>query len=585
MQSYIKLFTLVFLVFFQSILAQEKNKDSIIGTETITVVKAYKPTIADAFKIKSVPVINDSIVLKKKHINYTIFSVPVASTFTPAKGKAATVDRKPPPVLFNSFASLGFGTYDNALAEFYTSRSINRDERLDIGLTHHSSRGQIDSIALNNDFYDTKLTAGYAKSDTNLDWGTNLGLQHQQYNWYGVPLGSLSDQQIADIDSRQNYFNAEITGHINMEDSYFERGEVLVRRFWDATKSAENRAMLKGIGNFPIQDENIIMKLKVDYLGGSFQNASVNSVENLGGINYSLFQAGIGPSIQIIRDDLAINLGANVVFGLDAENSDSNFYVYPDVTASYRVLDEIVIAYGGIQGELIQNSFYDFVEENPFVSPTLIIQPTDQQYNAYAGVKGQLLSNLSYNVNVSYKTENRKPLFRWNPLNNLREDDKGYTYRNSFEVFYDDVKTLGVFGELNLNIKRNFSLGVNAEAFNYNTETDRPAWNLPKFTSSLFMDYQITDKWFFGASVFYMGERNDLLSEVVQNITPDNFPSEVISLNAFWDVNANLGYRFNNQLSIFVKGNNLTNSNYQRWANYPVQGLQVIAGATYKFDF
>jgi outer membrane receptor protein involved in Fe transport len=583
MQQYITLFMLIFLGFFQSVLAQEKNKDS-IGTETVTVVKAFKPTIADAFKIKSIPIINDSIVLQKKKINYNIFSVPVASTFTPAKAKAATVDKVPPPELFNTFASLGFGTYDNALAEFYTSRSISRDERLDIGLTHHSARGQIDSIALNNDFYDTKLVAAYSKSDTDLDWGANLGLQHQLYNWYGVPLGNLSDLQLNDIDSQQNYFNAEIKGHLNMEDSYFERGEVLVRRFWDATKSGENRAMLKGVGNIPFQNENIRIKAKIDYLGGTFKNADVNSVENTTDINYGLLQIGMGPSIQIIRDDLTLNLGANLVFGLDAENSDSNFYIYPDITASYRVLDETVIAYGGIQGELIQNSYYDFVEENPFVSPTLTIQPTDQKYNAYAGVKGQLLPILSYNVRASYKTENRTPLFKWNPLNTFRDDDKGYTNRNSFEVFYDDVKTLGMFGELNVDIKRNFTLGVNAEAFNYTTETNQPAWNLPKFTSSLFMDYQITDKWYLGASVFYIGERNDLLSEVVQNTLPQNFPSEVITLNAFWDVNAHLGYRFNNQLSVFVKGNNLTNSNYLRWANYPVQGLQVIAGATYKFD-
>ena len=53
MQQYIKLFMLVFLGFFQSVVAQKKDKDSIIGTETVTVVKAYKPTVADAFKIKS----------------------------------------------------------------------------------------------------------------------------------------------------------------------------------------------------------------------------------------------------------------------------------------------------------------------------------------------------------------------------------------------------------------------------------------------------------------------------------------------------------------------------------------------------
>jgi len=68
------------------------------------------------------------------------------------------------------------------------------------------------------------------------------------------------------------------------------------------------------------------------------------------------------------------------------------------VTASYRVVEDNVIAYGGIEGKLRQNSYYDLVAENPFVSPTLEIQPTDQQYDAYIGLKGQLLPNLGYNL-------------------------------------------------------------------------------------------------------------------------------------------------------------------------------------------
>ena len=584
MQKYIKLATLLFLGIFQSITAQEKSKDS-LGTETVTVVNTYKPTISDAFKIKSVPVINDSIVLQKKKINYTIFSVPVASTFTPAKGKASTVDKIPPPVLYNSYASLGFGTFDNALADLYTSRAISRDEQLDLGLTHHSSRGQLDSIAFNNAFYNTKLVAAYKKRDTDLNWGANLGLQHQLYNWYGVPIGIYTDEQINDIDSKQNYFNAEVSGHLNMDDSYFRKGEVLIRRFWDATKSGENRAFLKATAQIPVQDENLTIKTKLDYLGGIFKNADVKNVANSPEIKYGLFQAGIGPSIEILRDDLTLNLGLNVVFGLDSENSESSFYIYPDFTASYRVLDETVIAYGGIQGELIQNSFYGFVEENPYVSPTLTIQPTDQKYNAYAGIKGQLLPSLSYNLKASYKTENKKPLYKWNPLNLFRDDEKGYYYQNSFEVFYDDVKTLGIFGEINVDIKRNFSLSMNMEAYTYSTETDNPAWNLPKVTGSVILDYQLDKKWFMGASIFYVGERQDLQSEVVQNVQPADFPSEIRTLNSFWDSNAHLGYRFNEQLSVFVKANNIANSSYMRWANFPVQTFQLLAGATYKFDF
>ncbi|QWX82886.1 TonB-dependent receptor [Cellulophaga sp. HaHaR_3_176] len=584
MHKYIKLIAILFFGYFQTAVSQEKNKDS-IGTETVTVVKAYKPTISDAFKIKSSPVINDSIVLKKKNISYNIFSVPVASTFTPEKGQASKVEKTPPPVLFNSYASLGFGTYDNALAEFYTSRSINRDERLDIGLMHHSARGDVDRVALNNAFYDTKLTGAYSKRDRDMDWGANVELQHQLYNWYGLPIGIYTDEQIADIDAKQNYFNAEVSGHLSIDDGYFERGEVLIRRFWDATNSAENRAMLKGAAEIPIGDENIAIKTKLDYLGGDFKNADVKNIDNSPAINYGFFQIGIGPSIEILRDDLTLNLGVNLVYGMDIENSDSNFYIYPDITASYRLVDDTVIAYGGIQGELIQNSFHDFVEENSFVSPTLTIQPTDQKYNAYAGIKGQLLPNLSYNVKASYKTENRKPLFKWNPLNEFRDDEKGYYYRNSFEVFYDDLKTIGIFGELNFNIKKEFTLGVNGEAFSYTTETDDPAWNLPKLKGSLFADYHFLDNWFLGATLFYVGERTDLATDAVQNVQPSEFPSEIITLNSYFDANAQLGYKFNTQLSAFVKANNIVGNSYQRWANYPVQGFQVLLGATYKFDF
>jgi hypothetical protein len=38
-----------------------------------------------------------------------------------------------------------------------------------------------------------------------------------------------------------------------------------------------------------------------------------------------------------------------------------------------------MIFYAGAEGDLRQNQ--DFVEVNPFLSPTLMIAPTDQQYD------------------------------------------------------------------------------------------------------------------------------------------------------------------------------------------------------------
>ncbi len=572
---------LLFLVG-QFAVAQNDTKD--LGTETVTVTKAYTPTVSDAFKIKSVPNMNDSIVLQKKKITYSIFSVPVASTFTPSKGTASRVEKTPPPLLFNSYASAGGGNPANIMAQFYTSGEFDRDSDYTLGLDHNSSRGDIEGVQLDNIFSNSELVASYVKRDRDLDWGVDLGLQHQLYNWYGLPEGVYDQVTVDGIEERQNYFMGEAGAHINMADSFFNRVDLKYRRFWDAVKSGENRAVLNAGFEFPLNEESLGINVKADYVGGNFENANVNSTTNNEGIQYGNLQVGINPRLIMLRDDLSLNLGVNLVYGMDLENSDGNFYIYPAVTASYRLLEETVIAYGGIEGDLRQNSYYDFVEENSFVSPTLTIAPTDSQYNAYIGLKGQLLPNLSYNIKGSYTAENNSPLFKLNPQNNFRDDEKGYYYGNSFEVFYDDIKTIGIFGELNVDVNRNFTLGINAEVYDYNTETDNPAWNLPNLTGSLFMDYQIGEKWFAGANLFYVGEREDFSTVAVQNTPQSLFPATLITLDSYFDANAHIGHRLNSQFSIFVKAANIANNNYQRWANYPVQGLQVLGGATYKFD-
>ncbi|MFT6934047.1 MAG: hypothetical protein ACJAUQ_000428 [Maribacter sp.] len=565
--------------------AQEDDKKEDIGTETVTVTKAYTPAVSDAFKIKSTPNLNDSIVLQKKKIKYSIFSMPVASTFTPSKGTASAVERIPPPELFNSYASLGVGNYGNVNVDFYTNRTLSRDEDLVIGLNHHSTQGGIDGVQLNDRFSNSKMDAAYKKRDRDYNWGTDLGVQHRYYNWYGVPESIFDDATIAAIDEGQNYFMGEVSGHFNLEDSFFKGVDAKFRRFWDSAQSGENRAIVNAAFEFPLNEELFTLGLNADYVGGSFKNTNLSNTVNLGGINYGQLQAGIRPSLQMHSDDLSLNLGVNLVYGMDLENSEGNFYIYPAITASYRLLEETVIAYGGVVGELRQNSFHGFVEDNPFVSPTLDIAPTDSQYNAYIGVKGQLLPNLNYNLKGSYSAENNRPLFRLNPQNLFRNDDRGYYFGNSFDVFYDDIRTIGIFGELNLDVNRNFTLGINAQINEYTTETDNPAWNLPNLEASLFMDYQIGKQWFAGLNLFYVGERDDFSSVAVENVPPSEFPVTLVSLEGFFDANAHVGYRVNDQLSLVIKASNIANNNYQRWANFQVQGLQILGGATYKFNF
>ncbi|RYH75496.1 TonB-dependent receptor [Flavobacteriaceae bacterium 144Ye] len=576
MQNQIKyIITLAFLVVASNGFSQERETDT-IDTDVVNVVKPYTPTISDAFKIKETPTLNDSTTAQKKDVKYNIFSIPVASTFTPAKGKAATVDKAKPIKLYDNYASLGFGTYTTILGEVYLNHALNRTERVGGYLSHHSSQGGIDGLLLDDNFSNTNLNANFSKQLRDMSWTVDAGFGLQTYNWYGLPQ-PLFDETTADmINEGHSFYNVHFGGKLNFEDAIIDNLKVRFRRFGDDQDSGENRFVASSEFTVPIRGEEIKTEVTIDYIGGEFdRNFYTEDAIKYGNINF-----GIAPSYQLKQDDLTVNLGVNLVYLNDTEFSDNKFYIYPNITASYRLVDEILIAYGGIEGGLMQNSYYDFANENPFVSPTLFIAPTDQQYNASVGLKGKLSNSMSYNISGRYFADRNKAMFMSNSVLGGATED--YQYGNSYGVVYDDVNTLSVAGELNVDINRNFNLGIKAEYFNYSTDTQSEAWNLPDIKGSLFLDYQIDDNWFAGAGLFFVGERKDLFYEE-GTLVPTS--PVTVTLDSYFDANAHVGYRVTDRLSVFVKANNIANNDYQRWMNFPVQGIQVLGGATYQFDF
>ncbi|MGI0107447.1 TonB-dependent receptor [Salinimicrobium sp. WS361] len=566
---------IIFLVFTGFSYAQD------LGSEMVEVVKPYTPTVSDAFKIKETPKISDSVNLEKRPVQYSIFSVPVASTFTPAKGRATTVERQRPPKLFDNYITLGFGTYTSALAEFYSNIEVTRTDNFGIFLTHNSAQGGIDGVELDDHYYDTELNLNYSSRKRNLIWNTDFGVEHRLFNWYGVRSDEVSQEVINNLEPQHNYYSVYAGGEINWEKSFFDRAEAKYRYFGDDFESTEHRLTFKPTLEIPIGGELFHTNLIFDYLNGSFAPYFDDGED----LTYSYMNLGVASSLLILRDDLTLNLGAAIYYSYDSENSDSGIYVYPQVTASYRAAGDYFIAYAGLEGELRQNSYYEFTKENPFLSPAVDIAPTDQQYNAYVGAKGKLSTNIGYNTRLKYMAEDYKPLFRSNPNEMTEPGTKPeYAYGNSFGVVYDQVNTISLFGELDFDVNSDFNLRVNGEFFVYDTSDEEEAWNLPTFRANLIGDYQITEKWFAGANVFFVGERKDFeiyqTSDVLNSVR-----TEIVSLDSYFDLNLNLGYRFNDRLSIFARGQNLLGDNYERWVDYPVLGMQVMAGATYKFDF
>ena len=563
-----------FLLFHFSAFSQEKELDP----EVVNIVKPYTPTISDAFKVKETPELNDSITTTKKEVKYSIFSVPVASTFTPAKGKATTVEKAKPIKLYDNYATLGFGNYTSILGEFYSNFEISRTDNAGFFFRHNSSQGDIKDVKLDNKYYDTSLDANYTSRQRDATYRLDAGVEHQLYNWYGVPEIVFTQEPNVQIDPQQTYISGYAGGSIALDDSFFEKAALNIRYLRDAFSSSEFNVSLKPEFSFPL--ENLTFKIDgdIDYLSGSFDRNYTNTSD----INFSYLNAGLVPSITFVNDELSVSLGVAAYVSLDSENSNTDFSLYPRLNASYRLLDETVIVYGGAEGGLQQNTYYNFKEENPYVSPTLFIAPTKKLYEGFGGIKGKISNSVAYNVRASYGKDESRALFQMNPLKIYNASFEGYEYGNSFNVVYDDVNTLAFFAELKVEVSNTLSLGINGTYNSYSTDLQSEAWNLPDLKASVFSDFNITEKLYGGASLFYVGKRKDL---IYNNDLFGNSINQEVTLDGYVDANLRFGYRFTDRLSAFVKGSNLFGDNYEKWLNYPVQGIQGLVGVTYKFDW
>ncbi|WP_428231673.1 TonB-dependent receptor [Flavobacterium sp.] len=561
----------------------QKKKEETIGTETVNVVKPYSPTISDAFKIKETPSLDDTGNQPKETIKYSILSVPVASTFTPSKGKAEGVEKSKREKLFNNYATLGVGNYGTLNAELFVNQDLGNNDYVAGMFRHHSSQGGIKGVDLNDEFYDTALNVGYGVNNRDMSWNVDLGYQNQLYNWYGLPAefgstlaGQTRDDLIRGINPNHSYNTISLGGNVEFNEGIFSKISTKFTHFSDSFSSSENRFYLKPSFKVEVMDQSINTNIIVDHVSGSFEHNYAR--DNTSPLKYSLTNFGIEPSFVILENDWTLELGAGLFYGLDSENSGNKFYIYPKVNASYKLVGDLMIFYTGVNGGLEQNSYADFVNDNPFLSPTLNMKPTNNQYTVFAGLKGKLANNINYNLTGSYLNEKDKALYKGN---DYTEDfsNQNYAFGNSFGVVYDDVRTFRFYGELKADFSRNVSFGING-TFNSYKYDGIEAWNLPSMKISSNLDVNITKQWYAGLNVFFVGERKDMQSNLDLGTDP-----VITTLKSYFDANAHLGYKYNERLTCFLKLNNIGNQAYEKWLNYPVQGFQVLVGANYKFDF
>lgn len=566
---------------------KKNSKIDTVKTEIVEVVTVYNPKIADANKTKQNPTIKLSSKSKRKQLSYTIFSAPVASTFIPKSGVAKSIDVGVKERIYNNFLALGYGNFNSPYVETYLHDYTRFQSEFGLSTKYTGSLDNIENTKLNSDFSNLNASLFYKKEERYFDWTINLNGERSIYNWYGIDETTFTETATNNINESQTYNYFNLLGNLDFIDAYITNSQLSFAYFADGYSSSEYLFNLNTDFNLPLDFvspslNNLQVKTGLEYLGGSFASEFTNSNT----IDYSLFTAKINPEYNATFGDFALKIGFNFFTAFDTENKANHFLVYPDIQIQTPIIKDIFTVYAGVFGGLNTNTYKQFSDENPFISPTQFITQTNEKYNAFLGFNGVIYKSLNYNLSVTVKEEEDKALFiknysKSNGANNGSNGIlfKGYEYGNSFSLVYDDVKTISLAAELKYDLSKQLTLSFSFQFDNFESTTEAEAWNLPNLQTSFNAKYK-TNKWYAHTNIFFVGERKDVFySGSSFNISGSQ------TLNSFVDVNLNGGYHFSDKFSTFLKLNNVLNNNYQKFTNFNVQGFQILGGIIYKFDF
>jgi hypothetical protein len=460
-----------------------------------------------------------------------------------------TIKEDPLDKLYGNYLKLGLGNYVTTYAELFSSNKRNDKYSTGFHFKHLSSLvGPVDG---RNSGTGRNELSGFGKIFTNpMTFSGGIKLLRDKYHFYGYdPTVEVSRDTLKQI------FNGGIL-NLGMEDNFNDSDISIklntdVRFMRDSYYASEQQFNANFNLGYHLSDE-LSADIDSDVLLSRYKNA--------GSLGRNLFR--IKPSFSYKLDDmLSIQAGFNVVYENDTSHNKENIRFYPFAQASYRFTDNIEI-YGRIGGDIISNTYYGMVQENPFLQQNVDMVHTNKTIEMAGGIKGSLLKNLAFDGGFSLGNYKNMHFFVNDPSDTTK-----------FIILYDQGGTnlLNLYAELSLNPTQNFRLGLRGDWFGYDTQDFNEAWHKPKYKMGLSGYYNIYNKIALTSDLYFMGGLKGLRG------------GETVDLDNIADLNFKLDYLFSDRFAAFLSFNNVLSKNYQLYLNYPSQGLLVMGGISYSF--
>jgi len=298
------------------------------------------------------------------------------------------------------------------------------------------------------------------------------------------------------------------------------------------------------------------IKLHADF---NFSYNQYNQV-NKNSINNTIFQ--FDPSLELNKTQYRLNIGVRPTI------ANGDFALYPKIELTKKLKDTNYILDAGWNTSVNNNQLMQLIGQNHWISAPSSM-PISSKENKYLNVQVTVSKRLNYGFNMALNDYRELPFF-----NQTKQMNNPIQEGLKFDVLFEK-RAIAI--ELVGNLRYQFSDKIlwknNFKYIQFNLiRENTQAWGILPFEFNSQLNWVFNKKLLLDAAgQFWTGSKTSAgLGNAYQ-------------LNNTFVLNAGMQYTISDQWTFWGKGENLLDQQYQRWANYPSLGIQILAGIQYKF--
>lgn len=474
----------------------------------------------------------------------------------------------------NNFLKAGLGTRLSPVFLFRHYSDISRTMSLGVGVRHFSSWLNLSdykkSSFMNNGF--NLMTVNKFKS------GQLRAFADYKYDMYHLrAYDDVENPNGRNIHSLN--IGAKWLANGTSYRSFYDELGADYRATWIMGGTVEHQ--LNALFHIAYSD-NWISDKNVDDL----QTITTDVEFNFNSIDQSQILIAVNPHFAMSGDFYHLHLGARVDF-----KTGGNVSVYPDVTGSVFILDNMFEFYAKFGGRSKINTFADIVAENPFVTTNFDkfgefgYEKTSFEFQG--GLKARVANNIDAHLGVRYRTIKNSVFYAPDcDFYASYEEDAAVYHLQAFDLVFNNYNVVNFLADVRWKAMEKLDIAAELSINSYTmkpsadimpadpTETNLydKAWYKPSFTMTLRGDYELNETWKFNSAMTLLGKRWAV-----------NPRGEAEQMKPAVDFQVGADYRIQKDLAAFAEVHNVFHQKYQLFYNYPSAGFELFVGLKYKF--